>query len=130
MLTSDSAHARQSPPLFWPLLGYLSGKVSIVMASKIKCQSYESGFLLHDLGEVTQPFPASVASPFVMIHTHVEQCFTCDVCSYVSPVWRGPFHCKWTGATDLVSVGGLTSPRPTLKMSGQRMSLNEGHLQG
>ena len=69
MLTSDSAHARQSPPLFWPLLGYLSGKVSIVMASKIKCQSYESGFLLHDLGEVTQPFPASVASPFVMIHT-------------------------------------------------------------
>ena len=44
MLTPDSAHTRQSPPLFWPLLGYLSGKVSIVMASKIKCQSYDCFF--------------------------------------------------------------------------------------
>ena len=86
-------------------------------------------FLLSDLREVAQPFLASVSSSFIMIHTHVEQCFTCGVCSYVSPLWRGPFHCKWTGATDLVSVGGLTSPWPTLKMSGERMGLNEGHLQ-
>lgn len=129
MLTSDSAHTRQSPPLFWPLLGCLSGKVSIVMASKIKCQSYESVFLPSDLGEVTQPLPASVSLLFIMIHTHVEQCFICGVCSYVSRFWRGPFHCKWTGANDLASVAGLTSPRPTLKMSGERTGLNEGYLQ-
>lgn len=58
--------SKDSPaPLSWSPLGHLLGTVFILTASKIKCRSADSAFLLSDLREVTQPLSASVSSSSV-----------------------------------------------------------------